>query len=58
MRACRKEGMDAAKKMKAGGEITEDQMHDLEAEVQKLTDAHVKEIDELLATKEKEVMTV
>jgi ribosome recycling factor len=58
VRACRKDGMDAAKKMKADGDITEDQMHDLEAEVQKLTDAHVKEVDEHLAAKEKEVMTV
>lgn len=58
VRACRKDGMDAAKKMKADSAITEDQMRDLEAEVQKLTDTYVKEIDEHLAAKEKEVMTV
>ena len=58
VRACRKDGMDAAKKMKGDSEITEDQMHDLEDEVQKLTDTYVKEIDQLVAAKEKEVMTV
>ena len=58
VRACRKDGMDAAKKLKADNEITEDQLRDLEAEIQKLTDTHVKEVDEHLAAKEKEVMTV
>ncbi|MGI9240855.1 MAG: ribosome recycling factor [Verrucomicrobiales bacterium] len=38
--------------------MTEDQMHDLEAEVQKLTDNHVKEIDEHVASKETEITTV
>ena len=58
VRSCRKDGMDAAKKMKADGDITEDQLRDLEAEVQKLTDKFVKEVDDHLAAKEKEVMTV
>lgn len=58
IRACRKEGMDGAKKMKAEGVITEDGMHDLEGDVQKLTDKFVKEVDDALAAKEKEVMTV
>ncbi len=58
VRACRKEGMDAAKKLKADGDITEDGMRDLEGDVQKLTDKFVKEVDTALASKEKEVMTV
>ena len=58
VRACRKEGMDSAKKLKADGEITEDGMRDLEGDVQKLTDRFVKEVDGALAAKEKEVMTV
>lgn len=58
VRACRKDGMDAAKKMKADGTLTEDQMHDLEKEVQSLTDQFVKEIDVHIEAKEKEVMTV
>lgn len=58
VRACRKDGMDAAKKMKAGGTLTEDQMHDLEKDIQTLTDKYIKEIEGYLEAKEKEVMTV
>ncbi len=58
IRACRKDGMDAAKKMKADGELTEDQMHDMEKQVQSLTDKYVKEIDVHVGEKEKEIMTV
>jgi len=50
--------MDAAKKMKAGNVLTEDQMHDLEKIVQEITDKHIKEIDVKVGDKEKEVMTV
>jgi ribosome recycling factor len=58
IRAIRKEGMDAAKKGKADSDLTEDQMHDLEDEVQGVTDRFIKEIDEVVGEKEKEVMTV
>lgn len=58
IRACRKEGMDSSKKMKSGGELTEDQMHDMEKQVQVLTDKFVKEIDLHVGEKEKEIMTV
>ena len=53
-----KDGMDAAKKMKADNVLTEDQMHDLEKIVQEITDKHIKEIDAKVGDKEKEVMTV
>lgn len=58
VRACRKDGMDASKKMKADNTLTEDGQHDFEAEVQQLTDKFIKEIDEHLAAKEQELMTV
>jgi len=58
VRGCRKEGMDSAKKMKADNLLTEDSIRDFESEIQDLTDAAVKQIDELVASKEKEVMTV
>ncbi len=58
IRAIRKEGMDAAKKMKADNDLTEDGQKDHEGEVQKLTDRFVKEIDALSASKEEEVMKV
>lgn len=58
IRAHRKDGMDAAKKMKADSVLTEDQMHDLERVVQEITDKHIKEIDTKLGDKEKDLMTV
>ncbi len=58
VRQARKDGMDNAKKMKAANELTEDGQHDFESDVQDITDKAVKEIDELVAAKEKEVMTV
>jgi len=47
-----------AKKLKASGGLSEDGWHDLEQEVQKLTDRFVKSIDEHLAHKEAEIMKV
>lgn len=58
IRACRKEGMDTAKKLKASNALNEDGMHDFEAEVQELTNKYTKDIDTNLAAKEAELMTV
>ncbi len=58
IRSCRKDGMDAAKKMKAANELTEDGQRDFERQVQDLTNKYIKQIDEALASKEKELMTV
>ncbi|MBK1832964.1 ribosome recycling factor [Roseibacillus ishigakijimensis] len=58
VRNARKMGMDAGKKMKADNILTEDSQKDFEGEVQELTDAAVKKIDEAAAEKEAEVMTV
>ena len=58
IRAIRKEGMDAAKKMKADNVLTEDGQKDHETEVQKLTDKFVKEIEDLVTHKEADVMKV
>ncbi|MBB5352611.1 ribosome recycling factor [Haloferula luteola] len=58
IRGIRKDGMDAAKKMKADNSLTEDGQKDHEAEVQKLTDSHVKKVEELVTAKEADVMKV
>lgn len=58
VRGTRRDGMDAAKKLKSNNVITEDGLHDVEEEIQKLTDKYVKMIDEAVVAKEKEVMTV
>ncbi len=58
VRSNRRTAMDEAKKMKTSGGLTEDQLHDLEGDVQKLTDRFVKSIDEHLERKDAEVMKV
>jgi len=39
-------------------EISEDLKKSLEEDIQEMTDTHIKRIDEILAKKEKEIMTV
>lgn len=58
VRAVRRDSLEAFKKQKKDGEITEDDLNDLETKVQKLTDKFVKEIDEIASEKEKEIMAV
>src|ERR1043166_7254698 len=58
VRANRHAALDAAKKLKASGGLTEDGFHDLQGDVQKLTDRFVKSIDEHLKHKDAEVMKV
>ncbi len=58
LRAARKDGMDAAKKMKAGNFIAEDGQKDFEAEVQELTKKFTKKIEELAVAKEADLMKV
>ncbi|MDP3461074.1 MAG: ribosome-recycling factor [Hyphomonas sp.] len=58
MRNVRRDGMDALKKMEKAGEIGEDQARSLSDEVQKLTDAFVHRVDEMVKAKEAEIMQV
>ena len=58
VRASRKEAMDKLKTALKEKNVTEDSFHDLEGEVQKLTDQYVGQIDTHLEAKEKDVMTV
>jgi len=58
VRANRRAALDEAKKLKATGELSEDGLRDLEAEVQKLTDRFVKSVDDHLKHKEAEIMKV
>jgi ribosome recycling factor len=58
VRSNRRSALDEAKKLKAGGGLTEDGLRDLENDVQKLTDRFVKSVDDHLARKESEVMKV
>jgi len=57
-RQIRRDGNDRLKKMEKAKEISEDQMHDGQDRVQKLTDAYVGKIAEVLQNKEKEILEV
>jgi ribosome recycling factor len=58
VRNVRREANDTLKKMKKDKDVSEDEMFRLQEEAQKATDAFVKQIDEIAAGKEKEVMEV
>jgi ribosome recycling factor len=58
VRTNRRGALDEIKKLKASGGLSEDELHDLEAEIQKLTDRFVKSIDDHLKHKETEIMKV
>ncbi|MEP6686231.1 MAG: ribosome recycling factor [Verrucomicrobiota bacterium] len=58
VRANRRTAMDEARKLQKSGELTEDGLRDLEADVQKLTDRFVKSVDDHFERKEAEVMKV
>ena len=58
VRNVRRDGMDTLKKLEKDGEISEDDHRKKSASVQELTDKYVKEVDNLLASKEQEIQTV
>ena len=58
IRNVRREAMDKLKALQKKSEITEDDCKDFEKELQDLTDKRCKELDELAAKKEKELMAV
>ena len=58
IRAARRDGLDQAKKEQKDGNITEDDLKNAENQIQKLTDKKIEKIDEILAGKEKEIMSV
>jgi len=58
VRNVRRDGMDALKKSEKDGDISQDEHRARADEVQKTTDTHIKEIDDLLAQKEGEIMQV
>ncbi|MFZ5734288.1 MAG: ribosome recycling factor [Pseudomonadota bacterium] len=58
VRHVRRDGLDVLKKLEKNHEISEDEQERLAGDVQKATDGTVTEIDQLLASKEKEILTV
>jgi ribosome recycling factor len=58
VRNVRRDGMEQLKRMEKDGEISQDEHHQWADEIQRLTDAHIKRIDEALHQKEAEIMQV
>lgn len=58
LRNIRRDGVDSVKKQEKAKEISEDESKDLQAQIQKLTDKYAGKIDELLAAKEKDIVTI
>ncbi len=58
VRHVRRDAMEATKKLKKDGKISEDDEKRLEKDVQTATDKSIKDIDAHLAHKEKDLMTV
>ena len=58
IRSIRRDFVDQVKKQIKSNEATEDDLKNMEAELQKLTDIKIKEIEEITARKEKEILEV
>ena len=58
IRSVRRDTIEKFKSMKKDGEITEDDLKNLEKEIQNMTDKHCKNIDSLVSEKENEVMSL
>ena len=58
VRNARRDAIDALKKAQKNDGMSEDTEKESEGEVQKVTDKNIKDIDTIVAAKEKEILTV
>ena len=58
VRNVRRDGMEMLKKLEKDHQISQDEHRRWSDEVQHLTDAHIKKVDEALGSKEKEILQV
>jgi ribosome recycling factor len=58
VRNVRRDGMEQLKRQEKDGEISQDAHHKVSQQVQELTDSEIKQINDLLAAKETEIMTI
>ncbi|UDM31662.1 ribosome recycling factor [Lentilactobacillus laojiaonis] len=56
IRNIRRDAMDSVKKSNKNDELTDDQLHDAEEKIQKVTDASIKNVDKQVADKEAEII--
>ncbi|MCI9526259.1 MAG: ribosome recycling factor [Lachnospiraceae bacterium] len=58
VRNIRRDANDSLKKMSKSGDVSEDEVKQLEDEVQKLTDKYITKVDKAVEEKTKEILTV
>ena len=58
VRGTRRDVMETLKKKQKAAELTEDDLKDEEKQLQEITDKFVKEIDQVAAAKDKEIMEI
>jgi len=58
VRNMRRDAVDQLRKDEKSGDLSEDESRREQADVQKLTDAYIEQLDELLASKEEDLLTV
>ena len=58
VRNIRRDANDSFKKLSKAEDISEDEIADLEAQIQKLTDKYIAEVDKAVDEKTKEILTV
>ena len=58
VRNVRRDGMDKLKRMEKDGELSQDDQHLWGDEIQTITDGHVGKIDEMVASKQHDIMQV
>lgn len=58
IRNIRRDGMELLKKQEKDGDISEDEHKKASADIQKLTDKHIEQVDQQLVAKEKDILTI
>ncbi len=58
IRNVRRDAIDSLRSGQKAGDISEDDLHRESQAIQKLTDQHIKHVDDVFESKEKEIMTV
>lgn len=58
VRSVRRDCIDKLKKLKKDSEITEDDLHNGEEKMQKITDKFIKRIEEMVSEKENDIMAI
>ena len=58
LRSIRRDANEKIKAMKKDNDISEDEVKDSEDDIQKVTDTYVKEVESIIISKEKEIMSI